>query len=474
MTTPDGRSRPTEHTVPATANTGSVPAFGLELNSDVTIPRKQVVSWAMWDWATQPFNSVILTFVFTALYLVGDDFLAPAIAALDDKNPVKEAALADLASQLGWGTTAAGVLIAVLAPVLAQRADAQGRRKRWLIIYTTGLIVTMALLFAVQAAPQWFILGVVLISAGTLFSELAAVNYNAMLMQVSTPKTVGRVSGLGWGLGYVGGIVALVIVVVCDTFDWFGMSTANGLPYRVIAVGCAIWAIVFMIPLVRNVPETPALPGAAKRTFFQSYVDLFHHIARIFRESRPTFWFLVASAVYRDGLSGVFTFGAIIAAKVFGFSTTEVIVFGIAANLIAGVGTILAGFLDDRFGPRAVIVGALTTLVAAGFAVFVLHDAGKTVFWICGMVLSSLVGPVQAASRSLLARVTPAGREGEVFGLYATTGRAASFLASLLWTVFVASFGAIYWGILGIIIVIAAGLVLMLFVKMPRVVGTTD
>ena len=469
MTTPQDGFTPTSREIPTAANTGAVAAMGLDLNDGVTVPRKQIFSWAMWDWATQPFNSVILTFVFTALYLVSDTFLTPEIAALGDKDPVKEAAIAELSSGLGLATTIAGILVALLAPVLAQRADAAGRRKRWLLLYTGGLILTMAALFFVEGKPAFFVLGAALIAIGTVFSELAGVNYNAMLMQVSTPKTVGKVSGLGWGLGYVGGIVALVIVVLLNTFDWFGMDTSNGMAYRLIAVGCAVWATIFIIPLILNVPEMPTKPSVKKTSFFRSYVDLFHHIARIFRESRPTFWFLVASAVYRDGLSGVFTFGAVIASAVFGFSPNEVIIFGIAANLIAGISTIIAGRLDDRFGPRAVIVWALVALLVAGVGVFTLHDAGKTVFWICGMVLSALVGPVQSASRSLLARVTPAGREGEIFGLYATTGRAASFLAAGLWTLFIAIFGATYWGILGIMVVIAIGLALMLMVKMPHV-----
>lgn len=463
---------PTERNIPTAANTGAVAAIGLDLNEDREIPRKQVWSWAFWDWATQPFNSVILTFVFVSLYLVGDNFLDPAIAALADDAPAKERAIAELSSMVGWGGTVAGIVVALLAPVLAQRADAAGRRKRWLIVYSGALILTMFALFFVEASPAFFLLGVVLISIGTVFSEMAGVNYNAMLTQIATRKTVGRVSGLGWGLGYIGGIVALVIVVVLDTFDWFGMPTGNGLPYRLIAVGSAVWAIIFMIPLILNVPETPRLNKKVRTTswlvdFFSSYRDLINHIKRIYRESRPTFWFLVASAVYRDGLSGVFTFGAVIASKGFGFETTEVIIFGIAANLVAGVGTIIAGRLDDRFGPRAVIVGALSALLVAGMLVFFLHDEGAIVFWICGMILSALVGPVQSASRSLLTRVTPAGREGEIFGLYATTGRAASFMAAMLWAIFTGVMGAIYWGVLGIMIVIAAGLVLMLLVKLP-------
>jgi UMF1 family MFS transporter len=463
----------TPTSIPATVNTGAVAAIGLDLQEGKVIPRKQVVSWALWDWATQPFNSVILTFVFTALYLTTDVFLPPDVAALPDDNPVKEAGLASLTSGLGLATTIAGIAIAVIAPVLAQRADASGRRKFWLLVYTGVLILTMASLFFVQSAPQFFVLGASLIAVGTVFSELAGVNYNAMLVQVATPKTVGKVSGLGWGLGYIGGIIALVIVIVAYSSNWFGLPQENGLPFRVVALGCALWTAGFAIPFVLNVPELPAPASAERVGFFRSYGVLFRNIAALFRDSRPTFWFLLASAVYRDGLGAVFTFGAIIASVSFGFSFLEVVGFGIAANLVAGISTIIAGRFDDRFGARAVILTALGGLVVSGLLVFFLHDAGKIVFWIFGLALCIFVGPAQASSRSLLARVTPAGREGEIFGLYATTGRIASPISSALWTLFIVGFGATLFGILGIIIVIAVGLVLMLLVRMPKHIRRT-
>ncbi len=454
-------------TPPPTADSGAIRVMGLQLQDGRVIPRRQVFSWALWDWATQPFNSVILTFVFTALYLTSDTFLDPAVAALGEGDPAYELALSELASALGWAITIAGVLIAVLAPVLGQRADVAGRRKVWLGGATAALVLCMIALFFVQGAPAYFVLGISLIAAGTVFSEIAGVNYNAMLVQVSTPKTVGKVSGLGWGLGYVGGIVALVLVVVATTFDWWGMPTDNGLAYRVIALGCAVWTLLFAWPVLVYVPEAPPAPRRERVSFWRSYVVLVQDIVALWRGSRPTFWFLLASAVFRDGLAGVFAFGAVIAAVAFHFSSNEVLIFGIAANLLAGVSTIVAGRFDDRFGPRAVILTALGGLVAAGLLVFFLHDSGKLVFWVFGLVLTLFVGPAQAASRSFLARVTPAGRESEIFGLYATTGRAASFLSPLLWATFIAVFGATYWGILGIVVVLAAGLVLMVFVKVP-------
>ena len=145
--------------------------------------------------------------------------------------------------------------------------------------------------------------------------------------------------------------------------------------------------------------------------------------------SRPAFWFLFASAIYRDGLAGIFAFAGVLATAAFGFGANEVIIFAIVANVVAGVSTIFAGRADDRFGPKAVIVFALTGLVAMAVVVFVLHDLGSIVFWVGGLILASFVGPAQAASRSLLARVTPVGLQGEIFGLYATTGRVASFIS---------------------------------------------
>lgn len=451
-----------------TAALGPVGVMFQDSAEDREIPRKQVRSWAMWDWATQPFNSVLLTFVFASLYLVSDNFLPANIAALEATDPIKQKALAELASGYGLATTIAGLLILFLAPVLGQQADRGGSKKRWLLVFTGLLTVAQFALFFTYSDPTFFWYGAIVLALGAVVSEIAGVNYNAMLVQVSTPKTIGRVSGLGWGLGYIGGIVALTIVVVLNFADWFGLDVSDGFAYRLIAAGCAVWTVVFALPIFLNVPEAPPSAAGPKVGFFKSYVVLVHDVVELFRTHRPTFWFLFASAIYRDGLAGVFAFGGILAAIVFGFSPNEVIMFGIAANLVAGVSTIIAGRVDDRFGAKSVIVTALVGLVVIALALFFLHDSGKTVFWIGGLLLSAFVGPAQASSRALLARVTPEGMQGEIFGLYATTGRVASFIAPAMWTIFIASFGATYWGILGITIVLAVGLVLLLMVKLPN------
>lgn len=443
------------------------------------IPRKQVISWALWDWATQPFNTVLLTFVWVPSFLVSPFFLDPAVAALGvvdgetidcdtAANTLSEycRALGALDANLGWGIMAAGILIALLAPVLGQRADATGRRKLMLGIFTGLLIACQLAMAFVGGIPSHFWFGVAMIAFGSIVGEIAGASYNSLLVSVSTPRTVGRVSGLGWGFGYLGGIVALTIVV--GMILGGVLDGTQAVTFQLIAAGATVWTLVFSIPIFRSVPEPPSNPDAKRVNFFRGYVELFRSIARLWRESRPTFWFLLASAVYRDGLAAVFTFGSVIAARVFGFGFTDLVIFGIVLNLVAGLSTIFAGRLDDRFGPKPVILVAIGGIVVCCLTVFFGASAGSSLFWVVGIVLAALVGPAQAASRSFLARVIPPGQEGEVFGLYATTGRAASWLAALLWGVFIAAAGnQTLYGILAIALVLAAGFVLLVFVKAP-------
>jgi MFS transporter, UMF1 family len=443
-------------------DTDALPVVGLTGNEGKVIPRKRVWSWAFWDWATQPFNTVLITFVWVPSFLTSTFFIDPDVVG----TAGEDAALGQLASNLGYGITAAGLLIALLAPVLGQRADRTGQQKSQLFLFTTLLIAAQLGMVFVQPGVEWFWMGVALIALGSIFGEIAGVSYNALLVSISTPKTVGKVSGLGWGFGYLGGIIALAAVVgliLGGVLDGTVAST-----FQLIALGSTIWTVIFVIPIFVNVPEPPKLTAAEKVGFFRSYLELGRSIMRLWKDSRPTFWFLLASAVYRDGLSAVFVFGSVVASIVFGFTFTDLVIFGIALNLVAGVATILAGRLDDRFGPKTVIVVSVFGLVACTLGVFFLVDLGTPMFWVAGLILALFVGPAQAASRSFLARVTPVGKEGEVFGLYATTGRAAGWMASLAWGVSISlAASQTLFGLLGIALVLLVGGIMVLFVKAP-------
>ena len=445
--------------------------------SELPVPKSWVRAWAFWDWGSAAFNAVVTTFVFST-YLASGLFVDPEIvaaAADDDRNPALVAAKAANATVISGALTIAGVLVALLAPILGQRSDGTGRRKLWLGINTALVVAAMAAMFFVTPVPSAIYFGAALLAAGNVFFEFASVNYNAMLVQVSTPKTVGRVSGFGWGMGYVGGIVLLILLLVLFIQN-FGDPTGNGLlgvPFgrdggafdvRFAVLLSALWFAGFAIPVLLTVPEIAPNAQLARVSFFGSYRVLFATIRTLAKRSPQVLLFLLASAVFRDGLAAVFTFGAIIAAQVFGFTPSEVIYFAVAANLVAGIGTFVGGWLDDRLGAKTVIIGSLVGLIVAGSAVLVIGDA-KSLFWVAGLALTLFVGPVQSSSRSFLARITPRGREGEIFGLYATTGRAVSFIAPGLFSLAVILTGDTRYGIIGIVAVLLAGLLLMIPVR---------
>ncbi|MGM1029027.1 MAG: MFS transporter [Actinomycetota bacterium] len=471
-----GRPSPDELVQPSQAGIAPIPRRELG---------RRARAWALWDWGSASFNAVVTTFIFST-YLASGLFVDPAIvdAAGEGGSPELTRALADNASIVAAAVAVAGILVALLAPIVGQRSDGGGRRKLWVAVNTGLTILAMFGMFFVVPVPQYIWLGAMLLAAGNLFFEFASVNYNAMLHQVSTKASLGRTSGYGWGMGYVGGIVLLALLLVLFILplggDGHGVlnvpfgSDGGALDTRLAVLASAVWFLVFALPLLLRVPEVPPTGAAPPRVgILESYRILFRTIGRIGRTAPKTLLFLLASAVFRDGLSGVFTFGAIIAAQVFEFSFLEVMLFAIAANVTAGIGTFVGGWVDDRFGPKLVIIVSLVVLVASGSAVLLVE--GKGMFWLCGLALATFVGPVQSASRSFMARITPEGREGEMFGLYATTGRSVSFLTASLFGVFVAVTGDTRFGILGIVIVLLAGLLLVLPVQpKPTVIDDTE
>ncbi|APB01032.1 putative MFS-type transporter YxiO [Nocardia seriolae] len=375
---------------------------------------------------------------------------------------------------LGWALGAAGLVVAVTAPVAGQWFDATARRKLSLGILTSVTVVLMAAMFFVRADYHYLWVGLVLLAVGSATFELSHVPYFAMLRQVSTPANVGRVSGFGWSMGYFGGILLLLLCYVGfiagkgDYRGVLGVPVEDGLNIRLVAVLAAVWFAGFAVPLFLFVPEVPrtnADPGAALpvRSFLGSYRVLWRDVRELWRADRRTVGFLLASAIFRDGLAGVFTFGAILAVRVYGIADSDVLLFGIAANVVAAVGALVGGRFDDRVGPKAVIVTALIGMIIGG--AFLLVLSGPLMFWIFGLLLTVFVGPAQASARAFLARLAPPGREGQLFGLYATTGRAVSFLAPTLFGFFVWAFDAERAGIVGLLLVLIIGLMMLLPVR---------
>lgn len=425
----------------------------------------------MWDWGASGFNVLVTTFVF-AVYLTSDAF--------------GDGASTKLALTLAVG----GLAGAALAPVVGQWADRSGRAGLGLAVATWLMAAATAAMALVKPEESYLWLGLGLVALGGLFFQIAEVNYNALLVRVSTPATAGRISGLGWGLGYLGGIVTLLIAyfaLIAPEVGLFGVSDTGATDVRAAMIVCAAWIVIFTLPVVVFVRDNPGTratqPTAAEFSARSAYAAIWATVKTVWREDRRLAYFMLSAAVYRDGLAGVFAFGAIIAATSFGFDDGEVILFGVAANVLAGVATFVAGWLDDRVGSFALIVTSLAGMIVAGALVFCFADGGARVFWIFGLALVIFVGPAQNSSRTYLLRAIPPGKEGEVFGLYATTGRALSFLSPTLFAGSIAV-GALItgntqsqsqvWGIVGILLVLGAGLVLLLTLARPSRTPAAD
>jgi UMF1 family MFS transporter len=348
--------------------------------------------------------------------------------------------------------------------------------------------VVVGLLAVVKLDADYLVTGAVLISLAVVTSELAGVFVNSVLPEISTPAHRGRVSGTAWAVGYWGSILCLGLVLVLFVMPGtglLGITADAGWNFRAIALFVAAWILVGTLPLMLWAPRpgrggtgAVGVSGAAaaacraagtgapreRWTPWQGYAQIARRIVRTFREDPRTLAFLVASAIYRDGLGTVFAVAGVLAANAYGFSTVEVIIFGIAANLVAGFGVFVGGFVDDRVGSRAVIIGGCTAILAFG-TVMLLFDS-TAVFWAVGLVVCAFVGPVQSASRNLLTRLSKPGRETENFGLYATTGRALGFLGTSLFSLCVWLFSDTRMGILGILVVMAVGLAAFVPIKL--------
>lgn len=420
--------------------------------------RPRVITWALWDCGATGLNAIVVTFVFS-VYLTG---------TVGDGLPGGTSS----ASWLGRALTVSAVFVALLAPLTGVLVAAPHRRRVVLTALTVAAAVFTAAMSLIGDDPRYLFPGLVLLALTAACSDLAGVPYNAMLRQLSTPATAGRISGLGWAAGYAGSVVLLLGVYVgfvSGDGPYRGLlrlPVLDGVNVRAAMIAAACWLIVFALPLLLTADrggasDTAAEPGGVLAGYRQMWSDLRAEWGR----DRNFVYFLIVSAVFRDGLAGVFAFGAVLGVSVYGLSPGSVLIFGVVASTVAALGAVAGGRLDDRIGPKPVIVGSLAAMIAAGMTLLAL--SGAVAFWICGLLLCLFVGPTQSAARTLLLRMTGEGKEGVAFGLYTTTGRAAAFLAPWLFFMFVDIFNADRAGMAGICLVLAAGLAGMLRIRVP-------
>jgi UMF1 family MFS transporter len=419
--------------------------------------RSRIAAWALWDCGATGVNAIVVTFVFS-VYLTGQ--VGEGIGG--STTP---------AEWLGRALTVSGLVVAVLAPATGIWVDAAHRRRRVLAALTGAAIVLTASLSMIRDDPSYLWAGLALLACTAACSDLATVPYNAMLGELSTPATSGRVSGFGSAAGYFGSVALLLMVYLGliagegDTRGLLGISAADGWPVRLAMLLTAAWFALFALPLLLTRRTETPLPSGPKITFLGAYRRLWAELSDQWRRDHNIVYYLIASAIFRDGLTGIFTFGAVLGVTVYGLSQADVLLFGVCACVVAAVGAVLGGLLDDRVGSKPVIVGSLASMVVVAAVLMTLD--GPTGFWTCGLLLCLFVGPTQSSARTQMLRLTPEGKEGAAFGLYTTTGRAAAPLAPWFFATFIAVFGTDRAGMGGLLTVLALGLVAMLLVRTP-------
>ena len=409
--------------------------------------RRALFSWCLFDWANSAFPTVITTFVFATYFT----------------TTVAESTIAGTAA---WGhaQSFAALIIALLGPALGAIADRGGRRKPWLLAFTALCVAACVGLWFTQPERGDVIWALTFVVLGTVGFEIGMVFYNALLPEIAAPERLGRLSGWGWGMGYAGGLaclsVALVGFIQTDA-PWFGLAAGTAVQATTLLV--AAWVSLFALPLFLWTPDKPRGERTleALRNGLVTLVNTLCNIRRYAQTAR----FLLARMIYIDGLNTLFAFGGIYAAGTFGMALEEVILFGIAINVTAGIGAACFAWLDDNIGPKRTILIALGGLI--GFGGALLLASGKVWFWALALPLGLFVGPAQAASRSFMARLAPPHMRAEMFGLFAFSGKVTAFLGPLFLAWATLAFDSQRAGMATIIVFLAVGFVLLLPLRDP-------
>lgn len=406
-------------------------------------------AWCLFDWASSAFPVVIITFLFGTYF-------------------TSHVATNDIVGTYQWANAMAiaGVIVAIMSPIVGAIADNGGGHRIWLILFTLLCVINSFLLWFAYPNPLYVHSTLFFVILGTIGLELSVVFYNAYLPHIAPKNYLGRLSGWAWGLGYVGGIVALSIILfgfVKPHYSWLNTETAANV--RLSGPICALWFLVFALPLFFLAPDfnkgTLGMSAAIK----QGILDLKKTLCSL--PSQPSILlFLIAHMIFIDGLNTLFTFAGIFAASTFGMNLTEVLLFGITMNISAGLGAILLAWVDDYLGGKPTILLSLACMTLIGLPILFVQD--KNVFWIGALFIGLFVGPVQAASRSLMARLVPAQQATEMFGLYAFSGKITAFIGPWLFGVATLYFHTQRAGLASILFFFLLGGILMGGVKEPH------
>ncbi len=421
--------------------------------------KRQIWSWAMYDFANSAFTTLVVTFIY-------DTYFTQSIA----DNEI-------LGTQYwSWGISITAIVVALLSPILGAIADNVGSRKGIMLLSTLVCVVATALLFFPQDGQVVFALGLFIIA--NIAFEFGTVFCNAYLPELSSEHRIGKVSGMAWGLGYVGGLLALVVALlffVQTEQPILGFSTENGENIRATNLLVALWFLIFSLPLFFWVKDHKNKNNKPLSLAIKNSFDGLKNTLNSISSYRNIFHFLLARLVYNDALITIFAFGGIYAATTIGFSFEEIIILGIVLNVMAGIGAYAFGYLDDGKGSQKVILWSIVFLMIACLIAFLAPELpglfqfifggnaipdwfnSKNLFWIAAILIGLFSGPNQSASRSYMARITPEEKRNEFFGFYAFSGKMTAFLGPFLFGLATAYFETQQAGLIVIFVLFFVG-----------------
>ena len=389
------------------------------------------------DWATSPIPTIHTTFIFS-VYFVNS--------------------IADNSGSFYWGLIIgiAGVLTAFLGPLLGSFSDKKGIRKKTLfILVLIGFLATSLLWFA-KPNEKYFLYAIVFSFISILSMELIFVSYNSLLKKVSDKNDYGKISGLSWCSGYIGGISALIICLVLFIFPTelpFNISKDQGGDVRSCMVFISIWLVIFSIPIFLYVEEPKK--NVTQKNTINYLIEGF----KIIVKNKTLLRYFIARVFYFDALVTIFAFGGIYASKVFNFSQIEILYFAILINVSAALGAILGGFFDDKFSPFKVIKISILGIIFSGIILLLIND--KNLFWLVSFSLGIFIGPLQSSSRVLLTKIIPEERGGQFFGFAIFSGKVTSFLGPLIYGIIATSLNSQKFAMTFVILLFIISIVLI-------------
>ena len=442
--------------------------------------KKRIWGWYFFDWASQPYHTVLLTFIFGPFFasVAAESFMT---AGLDEQA-------ADARAQSIWSLclTITGLIVGFGGPIMGALADTAGRRMPWIIGFSAMFVIGASGLWFTAPDGSNLIWALLFFALGFIGAEYALIFTNAQLPSLGTPQEIGKISGSGFAFGYLGGLISLAIILV------FFVEQANGLTIAGLAPAfgldaqaregtrfagpfAALWFLVFMIPYFLWVREVR--PKRVKHSIKAALTSLGRSIKGLAK--RPSLAsYLGSSMLYRDALNGLYGFGGTYALLVLNWEVTQVGVFGIISVLAAAGFSWLGGGLDKRFGPKPVIIVTIVGLMLVcltivnmsresfyGVALAASSSLPDVMFFGCGVMIGGLGGILQAASRSMMVRHADPDAPTESFGLYGLSGRATSFLAPALIGTVTAITESARLGVAPLIFLFLLGLVLLPWVK---------